>query len=80
MNRKELLREIRAYLKASRESAYRFGARVLGDKAFVWKLKNSNREPWERTSTKVMAEIDAWWHTNSWHTPRPNFKKAKRRG
>lgn len=58
MDRKELLREIKAHCKATGESPYMMGKRLLGDKAFYWKLKNHNREPWERTVKKIMDHIN----------------------
>lgn len=74
MDRQEILAEIDGFLKRTGESAYRFGSRVLGDKAFVWKLRNSKRAPWRRTVNKIMTCIDL-------ESPRPKFnKKAKRRG
>lgn len=57
MTRKQLLRRIDAHLKRTEESAYAFGKRVLGDKAFVWKMRNSVREPWPRTVTAILKAI-----------------------
>jgi hypothetical protein len=58
MKSKELLAEIRAHCKRTGESPYTFGKRVLGDQTFVWKLKNSNRQPFEATVKKVMAAVN----------------------
>lgn len=70
MTPKQLLAQIEAHLKRSGELAYPFGLRVLGDKTFVWKLRNSDRKPTVDTINTVMAACNA---------SRPK-KKRKRRG
>lgn len=58
MTRKQLLKKIEAHCRRTKESAYRFGARVMHDKAFVWKLRNGTRQPYQSTIDKIMAEIE----------------------
>jgi hypothetical protein len=72
MDRNQLLGAIDAHLEKTGESPYKFGKRVLGDIAFVWKLRNSNRQPWERTWKAVMKAIAS-------HRAAPKKKKMRAR-
>jgi hypothetical protein len=67
MDREDLLKAIDDHCERTGESSYGLGKRLLGDKAFVWKLRNHPRHPWPRTAIKIMAYIN-------------KAKKAKRRG
>lgn len=71
MTPKMILDEIDDHCERTNESAYAFGKRLLGDKAFVWKLRNHPRKPWLRTVKTIMEDIKR-------HKPKP--KKAKNHG
>ncbi len=59
MTREQLLSAIDAHLEETGESPYKFGKRVLGDISFVWKMRNSNRQVWERTEKAILRAIAA---------------------
>jgi len=58
MTPKQLLSQINAHLKKTKESPSAFGKRVLNDPAFVLKLKRKPaRKPFPHTVDKVLAAI-----------------------
>lgn len=57
MTRDDLLRTISAHLRKTKESPYAFGRRVMGDQTFLWKMKNSERQPRQATIAKIRSAI-----------------------
>jgi len=54
---KALLKRIEAHLRLTREGPYSFSQRVVGDKTFLWKLKNRKRMPFDSTIKKIDLAI-----------------------
>lgn len=57
MDRTKLLKLIMDHLKKTGEGRYAWGARVMGDKAYLWKMENSERQPFRATVAKIKASI-----------------------
>lgn len=48
-----LVKRIEAHLRRTKEHPYNWSARVMGDKTFLWKLKNLGRMPFSSTVKKI---------------------------